>query len=146
MRTVLGEAAHVVPLLARMRPADALLANAQLGIGVVLTLIGSIGTSGMTWCGLDEAGPVILGGVVPHGSDGFVWQAAAPALALHKRAYLRQGRALLHETRHFRRLWTNIRASYQAALRHARRFGFIAVSSFDLVGVPMVRCERVQQP
>lgn len=144
MMTIPAQVAHVVPLLARMDPADVLLVNAQSSIGAVLNLIGAIGASGMTWCGLDAAGPVILGGVIPHGRDGFVWQAAAPPLALHKRAYLRQGQAMLHQSRHFRRLWTNIRASYQAALRHARRFGFIAVGSFDLVGVPMVRCERVQ--
>jgi len=118
--------------------------NARSAWGAVIETMVLLRGSVLTWCGLDDAGPVTIGGVIPQANgSGYVWQVAAPVLASHKRAYLLQGRALLAEARgRFRMLATHIRVGFHAALRHARRMGFVAVREFDLVGARMCRLER----
>ena len=144
MRTVEASPAHIVPLLARMPAADILLVNARSECGAVAEIAMNIGTSVYTWCGLDDGGPVTLGGVIPMGRTGYVWQVAAPALQSHKRAYIRQGRqGIADVTGLFARLIVNIRASYPAALRHVRRLGFAPVANLTLRGVAMRQCERM---
>ena len=145
MMTVPAHSSHILPLLARLGAAEVALVNARSNIGAVTEIAGNLQASGMTWCGLDADGPVTLGGVIPmQDGSGMVWQVAAPALHLHKRAYIQQGRDMLRRAllRHGR-LVMLIRASYAAALRHAARLGFVETGRTMLVGVPMSRCERI---
>ena len=144
MTTVDATPAHILPLLARMDPADVLMVNARSEHGAAVELAQNLAASVMTWCGMDRAGPVIMGGIIPTGTTGFVWQAATPALRLHKRAYIRQGLGIIAAARGaFDRLSIRIRAGFHAALRHVRRLGFVLVSALDVGGIAMFHCERV---
>lgn len=142
--TVPATSAHVVPLLARMPTADVLLVNARSECGAVAEIASSIGASVHTWCGVDDDGPVTLGGVIPVGSTGYIWHVAAPALRLHMRAYIQQGRDVIGAmTGRFARLVIDVRASYPAARRHVRRLGFAPVASLIVRGIAMQQYERM---
>ena len=147
MMTVAATHAHIAPLLARMDPADVLMVNARSRFGAVAELAQSIAASVMTWCGIDAAGPVIMGGIIPTGTagaTGMVWQAATPALRLHGRTYIQQGRDIIRQAAgRFERLAIRIRASFHAALRHVRRLGFVLVTPLHVDGIAMHELERV---
>ena len=144
MMTVAATHAHIGPLLARMDPADVLMVNARSRFGAVAELAQSIAASVVTWCGIDGTGPVIMGGIIPAGTTGVVWQGATPALRLHGRAYIQQGRDIIRQAAgQFERLSIRIRASFHAALRHVRRLGFVLVTMLDVDGVAMHHLERV---
>ena len=144
MMTVAAAHAHIGPLLARMDPADVLMVNARSRCGAVAELAQNIAASVMTWCGIDAAGPVIMGGIIPAGATGMVWQGATPALRLHGRAYIQQGRDIIQQAAgQFERLAIRIRASFHAALRHVRRLGFVLVTALHMDGIAMHHLERV---
>ena len=144
MMTVAATHAHIGPLLARMDPADVLMVNARSQFGAVAELAQKIAASVMTWCGIDGTGPVIMGGIIPAGATGMVWQGATPALRLHGRAYIQQGRDIIRQaTGRFERLAIRIRASFHAALRHIRRLGFVLVTPLHVDGIAMHHLERV---
>lgn len=141
--TVYATPAHILPFLARMNPADVLMVNARSMYGATVEMAQNLAASVMTWCGTDAAGPVIMGGIIPTGATGFVWQAATPALRLHKRAYIRQGLDIIDAARErFERLSIRIRVSFHAALRHVRRLGFVLAFTLDVDGVAMQHLER----
>ena len=142
--TVDAHPAHILPFLARMDPADVLMVNARSMYGATIEMAQNLAASVMTWCGTDASGPVIMGGIIPAGdATGFVWQAATPALRLHKRAYIRQGLDIINAARErFERLSIRIRVSFHAALRHVRRLGFVLAFTLDVDGVAMQHLER----
>ena len=144
MMTIPATYAHIAPMVARLDPER----RAQLlamtgGVGI---LYDNIRLSSMTWCGVDGDGPVTLGGVVPAtGGDGYLWQIITPAIALHKRAYLLQGRAVISRALlAYVRLVTVIEADYTAALRHVRRLGWQVGSAIDMGGTMACRCWRMR--
>ena len=142
--TVDATAAHVAPIMARMEPKRRAQLLAMPGGADLLCV--SIGLSSMTWCGVDAAGPVTLGGVVTTtDGSGYLWQIITPAIALHKRAYLLQGRAVMNQAlRAYARLVTIIEADYAAALRHVRRLGWHVEAPMDMNGMMACRCRRMR--
>lgn len=121
-------------------------------------------SNAVSWAGIDAGGVVNLGGVFPianlSGFDairegptanggavsvGYVWQVITPAVALHKRAYIRQGRAMQAAAlAHFERLTTIISADYGAALRHIGRLGFDVQPPVQLGADRACRCDCVR--
>lgn len=142
--TVDATAAHVPPIMARMEPKRRAQLLAMPGGADLLCV--SIGLSSMTWCGVDDDGPVTLGGVVTTtDGSGYLWQIITPAIALHKRAYLLQGRAVMDQAlRAYARLVTIIEADYAAALRHVRRLGWHVEAPMDMNGMMTCRCRRMR--
>ena len=136
---------HVPALLARMGQARVKwLADRAQG-DAALRIDESIRLSAITWCGQDEAGPVMFGGVIPQkDGSGYVWQIIA-GVERNKRAYLTASRVLIDEgLRYFSRLVTVIEAEYRAALRHVRRNGWAIGAPEMIEGILAHRCERTR--
>ncbi len=165
MLTVAAAPALVPFLLERMAPEQRAKLEAVTGGQGAAQLGRCIEASTLTWCGIDRDGVVTMGGVLrqvrrtrtvaprlasgvePKGSPvfdatgGYAWQVATPALALHKRAYIRQGRAwVAGGLAQHGRLTTIIEASLGAALRHAARLGFDVGAPEDMGGTRACRC------
>lgn len=138
---------ELVPfLMARMAPEEVAKLDRVTGGYGALTLARNVDASTVSWAGIDAAGVVNLGGVFPLAPGvGYVWQVVTPAVALHKRAYIRQGRAMMSEAlAQYGRLTTLIAAEYGAALRHIHRLGF-DVDPAQAVGADLAcrcHCER----
>lgn len=103
----------------------------------------NVAISDLTWAGIDAAGVVNLGGVFPLiPGVGYVWQVITPAIARHKRAYIRQGRAMRTAAlAAYPSLTTIIAASYGPALRHIGRLGFDVAPAVDVNGTAACRCD-----
>ena len=158
MLTVAATPALVPFLMERIAPAERAALEAITGGRGAEQLALNIEASTLTWCGIDRDGVVTMGGVFPLGpaqrdpedlrgsegiarGTGYVWQVATPALALHKRAYVRQGRAMRTAAlAQYQRLTTNIEASYLAALRHVVRLGFDVEAPETMGGTRVCRC------
>lgn len=146
MRTVDATPGLVSAFLARLPIERVIALEARAGNGPGWAER-SIAASDITWCGVDDIGPVYMGGVLSADgpAPGYIWQVVAPDLALHKRAYLELGR-LLHTRwpeRH-PRLWTVIEADYRAAIRHMRRQGFDIAVPAMIWGNLSCLCERMR--
>lgn len=117
---------HLIPaLLARMAAQDRAAVCAYGGADM---LAANIARSVITWCGIDAAGPVTLGGIEPFGAGdtGYLWQLITPAVRCHKRAYLHQSRwAMQRGLARFDNLIAIIEADSPAAQRHMRRLGWV---------------------
>lgn len=147
MRTVDATPDLIPFLLERMGPVRAAALQRISGGRAEAGIVANIAASRYTWCGLDDAGVVNMGGILaipgqPH--DGYLWQFVT-AVADHKRAYVLQQRAILVAglARH-RRLVTIIEPEYSAALRHMRRLGFVVAPPRDFNGHLGCLCERTK--
>lgn len=146
MRTVPAMVELVPAFLARMDAEERADLTALTG-DPVAALARLIAASPVTWCGLDAEGPVDVGGVKPvdAAGTGYFWQVISPAALADKRAYLEQGRAVQRMTdAAFARVVSLIDASYPAALRHARRFGFTVHPPRHMAGRMACLCERTR--
>lgn len=146
MRTVAATPELTPFLLARMGPARTAALQALTGGRAEAAIAGNIAASTLTWCGLDDAGVVTMGGIVPTPQGaGYVWQYVADVVR-HKRAYVLQGRAMLALALvQYDRLVSIIEPDYPAALRHIRRLGFTVSPPVDFNGHPGCLCERTRQ-
>jgi hypothetical protein len=147
VRTVPATPDLIPFLLARMGQARAAAIREYCGGDPVAAITGNIDASFPTWCGLDDAGVVTMGGVMPIAAvpgSGYVWQYVAD-VAGHKRAYVLQSRAMLALALvQYDRLISIIEPSYPAALRHIRRLGFTVFPPVDFNGHPGCLCERTR--
>jgi len=144
MRTVAATHDLVPAFLARIEPARRQRLHVMPGNGPGW-LERLIDASDFTWCGIDERGPVYMGGVLKEGplGRGYVWQNITPDIALHKRAYLLQQRAIVEQAKgRHAVLTTLIEADNELELRHLRRNGARIGEPFDLNGHRCRLCER----
>lgn len=145
--TVEARPDHVSSLLARMGDDQRARFLKMHGPHVEHQIGLNIARSLMTWCGVDDVGVVTLGGVYsiePVGT-GFVWQFITPAVRLHKRAYIEQGRRSVRSAlKLFTRIVSPIEAEYHAAVRHARRLGMTVDHVKTIAGVPVCFCVKAR--
>lgn len=145
MRTVPATAEHVPFLLERMGPARVALVATVLD-GPARGIERLIDASTLTWCGIDAAGVVTMGGVFPYADEpgtGYAWQFITDAVRHHKRAYLDQGRAMHGlALRQYNRLTALIETDATAALRHAQRNGWVLGGVEFAAGYALRRCFR----
>lgn len=138
---------HASALLARMGEGQRSRLHEMHGDDPAALIADNIARSLMTWCGLDDAGVVSLGGVYPiePAGTGYVWQFITPSVGLHKRAYIEQGRAMVRRAMTlFNCIVAPIEADYRAALRHARRLGLHVFHEQTVMGVPARFCMKVR--
>lgn len=143
MMTTAATPALVPFLMRRMTPEERARLERVTGGRGEAQLAENVHHSTVSWCGIDAGGVVNMGGVFPlNSATGYVWQVITPAVALHKRAYIRQGRAMLSAALgQYEHLTTLIAADYGAALRHITRLGF-DVAAPEVIGADRAcRCD-----
>lgn len=126
MRTVDALPEHVPGLIARMGDDQRRKFFELHGSDAESAIIENISKSVFTWCGIDKAGVVNLGGIYPIENDvsiGYIWQFITPAVRDNKRAYLEQGKKLkIRCLTLFPSITTVVEEEYKAAIRHAKRY------------------------
>lgn len=136
----------VPALLERMGPERVEALEQRAGRSARGAIVANIARSPVTWAAKDDDGVFAMGGVLPHGPGGYVWQfVVTEGVRANPRGYLAMARTKMSEAlRHFSSLTTVIEADYKAALRHWVRNGGTIGEPRVISGVLAHVCERVR--